>query len=148
LSWWEGKTKDAAEAMCDTLCELTENTLFSTPAFVRLFEQIDEVDTRTEYRGVETRVHTAVGRDGDQGLCHRDLRTHLDVDLTGINIYVDSVNIFDPQGDYTGQIPFDIPGPPREIGPDGRPKSADHMGGAENRRRRAIETEARASITT
>jgi hypothetical protein len=118
----EGKTKDDAEALCDSLCEIAENTLLGTPAFVKLFEMITEVDTRTEYRGENSRLHTAAAVMELKGYCTEIFEPSLTVDLTGINVYVDSVNVFDPAGNYPGEIPFDVSDAPRDRGPDGRPE--------------------------
>ena len=43
-------------------------------------------------------------------------------DLSGINLYADSINIFDPNGDFEGQEPFTVAPAPRTAGPDGRPE--------------------------
>jgi hypothetical protein len=118
-----GNTKDAAEALLDTLCEAVENTLFGTPEFVRLFEMIDSCETFTEYKGVNGKRHFAGATIDIKGHTHESWQPGVGADFSGLDIYVDSVNVFDPNGDYGGAEPFEIDNPPpRDKGPDGRPE--------------------------
>lgn len=118
----EGKTKDLAESLCDTLCDTVETALLGAPAFVSLFEKIASVETRTDYRAVEAKLHTFTAVIEIKAYATEIFEPVIATDLAGLNIYVDSVNIFDPAGTYTGQEPFTVPGPPRSAGPDGRPE--------------------------
>lgn len=118
----EGKSKAEAESKCDTLSELVENTLLGSPAFVGLFEAIESVDSQTDYNATEGKRH-AFSADIDIVAHTTEIfEPTIDQALTGINLYVDSVNIFDATGDYTGDEPFDVAAPPRAQGPDGRPE--------------------------
>lgn len=124
----EGATKDAAEALCDALCETVETALLGAPAFVSLFEAIDSVETRLDYRGVNTNKHTFVAVIEIKGHTTEIFEPSITTDLKGMNIYVDSVNIFDPNGNYGGQEPFQFPDAPRTSGPDGRPEIVGSVG--------------------
>ena len=124
----EGQTKDAAETLCDTLCESVENALLGGPAFVKLFEAIDSVDSRTDYRAVDSAQHAFTAVIEIKGHTTEIFEPAIATDLTGMNIYVDSVNIFDPNGNYGGQEPFQFPDAPRTSGPDGRPEIVGSVG--------------------
>lgn len=116
----EGKTKDEAEALCDTLCELTEIALLSSPLFVMFFEQIDSVDTRTDYRGVDSKVHTFSAVIEIKAHAGEIFEPTITAMLGGMNIYVDSVNVFDPAGTYDPPFDYPVAAEPRAAGPDGR----------------------------
>lgn len=116
----EGKTKDEAETLCDTLCELTEIALLSSPLFVMFFEQIDSVDTRTDYRGVDSKVHTFSAVIEIKAHASEIFEPTITATLGGMNIYVDSVNIFDPNGTYEPPFDYPVADAPRAAGPDGR----------------------------
>ena len=92
--------------------------------FPALFEQIDSVDTFTDYEGLGNANHLAKAVIEIVGHTHErfDMTPALTLDLNGLNIYVDSVNVFDPNGTYTDQDgPFNPAAPaPRDAGPDGR----------------------------
>lgn len=118
-----GKSKDDAEAQLDALCDLVERTLFTSPDFVKLFEGLDSCQTFTEYRGMNSERHLAGATIEIKGHTSETWEPPRGPDMTGINVYVDSVNIFDPNSTYTGLEPFDINNPPvRTAGPDGRPE--------------------------
>lgn len=118
-----GTSKDTAESLRDTLCEMVEDTLFGTPDFVKLFEMIDSCDSFTDESGAKGDLHFASATIEIKGHTSEIWEPARGVDLKGINIYVDSVNIFDPNGDYTGETPFNVANPaPRTSGPDGRPE--------------------------
>lgn len=141
----EGQTKDAAETLCDSLCETVENTLLGGPDFVKLFEAIDSVETRTEYRAVDTAQHAFTAVIEIKGHLTEIFEPTIPTLLKGMNIYVDSVNIFDPNGQYQGQEPFTFPGPPRTSGPDGRPEVCGSVGTPQPQ---ALVTDAGSNIQT
>lgn len=124
----EGKTKDDAETLCDTLCETTENALLGGIPFVKLFEKILSVETKTDYRAVDAKLHTFMAVIEIKGRVSEIFEPTITTDLSGMNIYVDSVNIFDPSSNYGGQEPFQYPDAPRTEGPDGRPEISGTIG--------------------
>lgn len=116
----EATTKDAAEALSDTLCETVENTLLGTPAYVMLFEQIDHVESRVDYRGDGAKKHTFVAVVEIKGHATEIFEPSITQVITGMNIYVDSQNIFDPNGTYAPPFNYPVADPTRGHGPDGR----------------------------
>jgi hypothetical protein len=118
----EGDTLASAEALLDTLCELTENTLLGSPAFIRLFEGIDSVETRIEYRGVDAERHTFAAVIEIEGHVTEIFEPTIEQPLNGINVYVDSINIFDKEGTYVPPFVYPVGDAPRPSGPDGRPE--------------------------
>lgn len=116
----EGKTKDEAEALCDTLCETVENTLLGTPAFVRLFEGIDSVETRTDYRATDSRLHVFTAVIEIKAHVSEIFEPVIEQVFSGLNVYIDSVNVFDANGSYTPPFDYPVAPAPRESGPDGR----------------------------
>ena len=117
----EGTTIDAAQTLCDTLCETVENTLLNGgSAFQQLFEQIDSVETRPDYRGVNAKVHTFVAVIEIMAHVTEIFEPTVTDSLNGVNIYVDSINIFDPNGTYEPPFDYSIGPAPRGEGPDGR----------------------------
>ena len=100
----------------------TGSYLFNVGSFVALFEQIDSVDTYPRHRGLEGGTYAARSTIGIVGYVHEIFEPVRGPDLSGINLYVDSINIFDPNGDFEGQEPFTVASAPRTAGPDGRPE--------------------------
>ena len=96
--------------------------LFNVGSFVALFEQIDSVDTYPRHRGMEGDTYVARSTIGIVGYVHEIFEPVRGPDLSGINLYADSINIFDPNGDFEGQEPFTVAPAPRTAGPDGRPE--------------------------
>jgi hypothetical protein len=149
----EGKTKDEAEALLDALCETVEDALLGGIPFVKLFEKLLSVETKTDYRGIDTKLHSFIGVIEIKGQVTEIFEPTITTDLGGMNIYVDSVNIFDPNGNYGGQEPFQFPDAPRTSGPDGRPEISGSVGRpqVQNLATEAgdeIQTEDGATITT
>lgn len=124
----EAVDKDSAEALCDALCETAENTLLGTPAFVKLFEAIDSVETRIDYRALDSAQHTFSAVIEIKGHSTEIFEPTITDVIAGMNIYVDSINIFDPNGNYGGKEPFQFPDAPRTAGPDGRPEIVGSVG--------------------
>jgi hypothetical protein len=93
-------------------------------SFVSLFEQIDKADTFTDYAGAEKKAHVFSATIEIKGHAHERFEPVVTQSLSGLNVYVDSVNIFDPAGDYTGDTPFAAAPAPRASGPDGRAEIA------------------------
>lgn len=100
----------------------TGSHLFNVGSFVGLYEQIESVDTYNRSRGMEGDVYVARETIRIAGYVHEIFEPARGPDLAGINLYVDSINLFDPNGDYAGQEPFDVQPAPRTSGPDGRPE--------------------------
>lgn len=118
----EGASQADAESQGDTLCQIAENALLGDPAFVSMFEQIDLVETFVEYKGTEGAKHVFSGVIEITAHATEIFEPTINADLEGFNLYVDSVNIFDPNHNYPGQEPFIVPAAPRTSGPDGRPE--------------------------
>ncbi len=116
----EGATAQEAEALLDTLCEQTEIALLGNPDFVRFFEKIESVETKTDYRGQEARKHTFSAVMEIKGSTTEIFEPVITGLLAGLNIYVDSINVFDPNGFYDPPFPYEVADPPRASGPDGR----------------------------
>lgn len=115
----EGDDKPTVEGLSDTLCELVENTLLGTPQFVMLFEKIETVEWQFTWSGVNTERHTFTGVCEIVGTISERYEPTLP-DLTGINIYVDSIDIADLAGTYTPPFNYPVAAAHREAGPDGR----------------------------
>lgn len=116
----EDDSKDAAEAMLDTLCETVEDTLFGTPDFVKLFELIDSVETISTYKGVNAARHTFTSVTEIRAHATEIFEPTITETLKGVNVYVDSVNVFDPNGTYVPPFNYPVSDPQRPRGPDGR----------------------------
>lgn len=120
----EGKTKDEAETLLDSLCDTVETALFSNPRYVRLFEQIEGVDTRTEYRGLNARLHTFAAVMEIKGYATEIFEPSITDTLKGLNVYVDSVNVVDREGTYAPPFDYPVQPAPRILGPEGRPEAS------------------------
>lgn len=97
---------------------------FNIGSFIALFEQIDAVKRFPDYHG-ENRKHIFTDTIEVHGHVHEVFEPAVGPSLTGLNLYVDSVNIFDASSDFPGAEPFTGIAPaPRESGPDGRPEIA------------------------
>lgn len=94
---------------------------FNVGSFVGLFERIESVDTYSTARGMEDDIYVAREIIRVVGHVHETFEPARGPDLGGINLYADSINIFDPNGDFEGQEPFAVASAPRTAGPDGRP---------------------------
>jgi hypothetical protein len=99
----------------------TGSYLFTAGSFIALFERIDSVDSYPRHRGMEGTSYIARETIQITGHVHEIFEPSRGSDLSGINLYVDAVNIFDPNGDFVGQEPFAVVPAPRTAGPDGRP---------------------------
>lgn len=88
-------------------------------SFADLFEQIDKVETFTEEARVETENHVMSATIEIVGHISERFEPVIRDALNGIDLYIDSVNIFSPGGTFTGE-PFPVPSAPRTTGPDGR----------------------------
>lgn len=99
------------------------NLLLTFGSFVRLYEAIDDVNTFTDYEAGENANHIASATIEIVGHTHEVFQPCGTTDLAGVNIYVDTVNLFDPNGTYTDlEGPFAGNAAPRTSGPDGRPE--------------------------
>jgi hypothetical protein len=98
--------------------------LFNIGSFVALFEKIESVDTFPRGHSFDGGSGTFTTRATIRiaGYVHEIFEPVRGPSLGGINLYVDSINIFDPNGDFTGQEPFTVAPAPRTAGPDGRPE--------------------------
>jgi hypothetical protein len=102
----------------------TGTYLFNVGSFVALFEKIESVDTWPRGRSFDagSGVFTARATICINGFVHEIFEPARGPSLSGINLYIDSINIFDPNGDFSGQEPFTVAPAPRTAGPDGRPE--------------------------
>jgi hypothetical protein len=102
----------------------TGTYLFNVGSFVALFEKIESVDTYPRGHAFDggSFVFTTRATMRINGYVHEIFEPVRGPQLGGINLYVDSINIFDPNGDFTGQEPFTVAPAPRIAGPDGRPE--------------------------
>ena|ERR1700733_7753845 len=102
----------------------TGTYLFNVGSFVALFERIESVDTYPRARSFDSGSATFTARATIRinGFVHEIFEPARGPSLSGINLYLDSINIFDPNGDFTGQEPFTVAPAPRMAGPDGRPE--------------------------
>lgn len=117
----EGRTKDEAEALNDTFCEIIENTLLNGGSlFVKHFEMIDNVDSRPAYRAIDSKRHLFSTVIEISAHATEIFEPTVTDNLAGVNIYVDSVNMFDPSGTYEPPFDYPINDEPRTAGPDGR----------------------------
>lgn len=99
----------------------TGSYLFNVGSFVGLFERIDSFDTYPRRSALDGDSYVAAATINIVGYVHETFEPARGPDLSGINLYVDSINIFDPNGDFDGQEPFSVAPAPRSAGPDGRP---------------------------
>lgn len=117
----QGRSKDAAEALCDEACDLAENALLNGgSAFQKLFSGIDSVETHCDYRGLDNKSHTFTAVIEIRGHALETFEPVITTQLSGATVYVDSVNIFDPNGTYEPPFDYPVADPPRASGPDGR----------------------------
>lgn len=117
----EDETKDAAEALTDSLCEIVENTLLGNTQFTSLFEGFDSVETDMNYRGTAATMHTFTAVIEIKAHVTEIFEpTDITDPLSGVNIYVDSVNVFDPNGAFNPPFAYGVSDAPRGRGPDGR----------------------------
>lgn len=123
----EGDDKDAAETNCDSLCEIVENTLLGDPTFVKLFEGIDSVETHEDYRGTDTERHTFTAVIEIKAHVSEVFEPSITTPLAGINIYVDSVRPFDPNGVEVPPFNYEVADAPRAAGPDGRVEASGKL---------------------
>lgn len=92
-------------------------------SFVALYERIDRVRTYNDDGAVDKKNYTFGATIEIVGHTHERFDPCVALDLNGVNIYVDTVNFFDPTGVYTGdEGPFAGTPAPRTTGPDGRPE--------------------------
>lgn len=121
----EGATADAATTQAEALNDVAETALFGSPDFVALFEAIDQVTTTTDYQGTSGRGHTAFAIMIIEAHATEIFDPRIDTDLTGLNIYVDALNVaMDPNGTYTPPFAYTPTDAPRTAGPDGRAEIA------------------------
>jgi hypothetical protein len=102
----------------------TGDAAFIVGAFVELFEQIDSVKTFTDFAAGKNRTHIASASVEIVGHATEFFEPAPWPALTGLNVYIDSLNNFDAAGTYEGKEPFAVPAPPRTTGPDGNPEIA------------------------
>lgn len=101
---------------------------FNIGSFIALFERIDEVKSFPEYKGSENKKHIVMDTVEFHGHVHELFEPAIAQNLNGLNLYIDSVNIFDPNEEYpagefpTGEPFTGIAAAPRTSGPDGRPE--------------------------
>jgi hypothetical protein len=115
---------DGSLTLSEAFAGDTGSYRFNVGSFVHLFEEITKLKVFTDYRGAENKNHVAFATIEISGTVTEIFQPAIGEPLNGITVYVDSVNIFDRSGDYTGDTPFNVAPPaPRTTGPDGRPES-------------------------
>jgi hypothetical protein len=104
----------------------TEGTYqFTIGSFIGLFERIERVKTYTHDGVYDKKRHEFGATIEIVGRTHEIFDLEPTQSLSGLNIWVDSINVFDPSGAHAGEEgPFGGNNPPRESGPDGRPEIA------------------------
>lgn len=100
---------------------------FTIGSFIGLFEKIDSFQIFTDDGAVDKKNHVFGATIDIVGHTHEIFEPIAPQSLSGLNVYVDSINIFDPTGTYvtgteSGEEPFAGIAAPRTAGPDGRPE--------------------------
>lgn len=118
----EAATAEAAQDDLEVLGARVEDALYSDVSLVALLQQVANVTTQAAYSS-----------DGLKHIASLDMAISLEsfeafephaeasIPLEGMDVVVDSVNVYDVNGSYT-QTPFpsSVQAPPRTSGPDGR----------------------------
>lgn len=115
-------TAEAAQDDLEDLGSRVEDALYSNVAFVKLIQQVANVTSQAAYSS-----------DGLKHIASLDMAISLESfeafephleeasPLKGLDVVVDSVNVYDANGSYTGMpFPSSVQAAPRTSGPDGR----------------------------
>lgn len=114
---------DNSVTLTAPFCGATGNYLLNFGNFVGLFEPpIQKVATDTDYEGTKGSKHIASASIAIVGHTTEIFEPPCPPDFTGMNIYIDAINIFDKESNFPGQEPFAVAPAPRQSGPDGRPE--------------------------
>lgn len=97
-------SKQTAEALCDTLCDLIENALLGSHDFVALFEQIDGFETAPDYNGTDGGSHIFMADITLTGHTSERFEPTITTNLSKLNIYLGTA--VDPADPPFAQIPI------------------------------------------
>lgn len=112
----------AADPLGDTLdrlCGAVKTALLTNAPFVSLFEHIGDCETALKPDGTGARQIENAYVAFDL-VDTEEFEPVITTRLSGLNLWVDALNVFDPNGTYTPPFPYTPPAAPRTTGPDGR----------------------------
>jgi hypothetical protein len=111
--------------LTENWCDADGSYTLRFGTFIGLFEQIEKVQTTTDYQGEHNKAHVfgatieIVGHASEyfDGCINEST-------FNGLNFYIDTIHPFDASSDFTDPVlePFTVADAPRERGPDGRPE--------------------------
>lgn len=118
----EASTAEAAQDELEDLGARVEDALYSDVELVRLIQQVSNVTSQAAYSS-EAMKHIASMEMAIALESFEAFEPHPEeaVPLEGLDVFVDSINVYDTNGNYT-QTPFpsSVQASPRTAGPDGR----------------------------
>jgi len=102
-------------------------------SFIGLFEPpIEQVETFTHEPNEDSKRHIAGATIEIVGNAVETFEPVITTPFNGVNLYVDAISPFDPQGNYRNLEPFTVEAPPRTAGPDGRPEIVGSVDNLQN----------------
>lgn len=121
----EHASKRTAEAALDLLCAQVKLILLTPPTLIQHVNKIKSVRLAKTYApeeagGKNTEKHVFIGRFVLELVYFQVWEPTFATGLSGVNYYLDALNVVDPTGIYVPPFAYTPTPEPRTVGPDGR----------------------------